>query len=133
MKEVFADTYFYLALLSREATARQKAQDVAAGVRAPTVTTAFVLVEVANALAAEPHRQAYVALARRLAASAHVNVLPASQELLDRGQALYASRLDKSWSLTDCTSFIVMQDRGISDALTGDHHFEQAGFTALLK
>jgi predicted nucleic acid-binding protein len=46
---------------------------------------------------------------------------------------LYRSRHDKEWSLTDCVSFVVMQDEGISDALTGDKHFEQAGFNALLK
>jgi len=39
----------------------------------------------------------------------------------------------KEWQLTDCISFIVMEDKEITDALTGDHHFEQAGFTALLK
>ena len=41
-------------------------------------------------------------------------------------------RLDKDWSLTDCISFIVMRRRGLTDALTSDHHFEQAGFTILL-
>jgi predicted nucleic acid-binding protein len=46
---------------------------------------------------------------------------------------LYASRFDKAWSLTDCISFVVMEQQGIREALTGDHHFEQAGFVALLK
>lgn len=41
---------------------------------------------------------------------------------------LFASRADKAWSLTDCISFRVMAERGLSDALTADHHFEQAGF-----
>jgi predicted nucleic acid-binding protein len=50
-----------------------------------------------------------------------------------RGFYLYADRRDKAWSLTDCISFVVMQERAIADALTGDHHFEQAGFRALLK
>lgn len=53
-------------------------------------------------------------------------------DLMDRGIALYADRADKHWSLTDCISFIVMEDRGIRDALTGDHHFRQAGFHSLL-
>ncbi len=51
---------------------------------------------------------------------------------MDRGVALYADRADKHWSLTDCISFIVMEDRGIRDALTGDHRFQQGGFNALL-
>ncbi len=50
-----------------------------------------------------------------------------------RGLALYRTRPDKACSLTDCISFIVMTDHGLTDALTGDHHFEQAGFRALLR
>jgi len=50
-----------------------------------------------------------------------------------RGVTLYASRPDKQWSLTDCISFEIMRERGVTEALTGDHHFEQAGFMALLK
>ena len=44
----------------------------------------------------------------------------------------YRSRRDKEWSLTDCISFVVMEDEGLREALTGDRHFEQAGFVALL-
>jgi len=46
---------------------------------------------------------------------------------------LYCRREDKNWSLTDCMSFVVMEDEDIEDVLTADHHFEQAGFVALLK
>lgn len=133
MKEVFADTYFYLALLARDAASRVRTQDVAARVHVPAVTTAFVLLEVANALASRAHRQTYVALAQRLSRSRHTTVVPASADLLERGQSLYAARPDKDWSLADCISFVVMSDRSISEALTADHHFEQAGFVALLK
>ena len=59
--------------------------------------------------------------------------MPASQGLWERGVALHAARQDKEWSLTDCLSFVVTQERGIREALTGDHHFEQAGFGVLLK
>ena len=45
----------------------------------------------------------------------------------------YAERPDQTWSLTDCASFIVMEERGITDALAHDRDFEQAGFTALLR
>ena len=51
----------------------------------------------------------------------------------DEGVRLYVARPDKDWSLTDCISFVVMRERGITEALTGDRHFEQAGFVALLK
>jgi hypothetical protein len=60
-------------------------------------------------------------------------IIPAEPQLYEEGIALYRARPDKDWSLTDCISFVVMKARGITEALTGDHHFEQAGFVALLK
>lgn len=63
----------------------------------------------------------------------NTQVVPIDQALFDAGLALYGARLDKDWSLTDCISFVVMQREGITEALTGDHHFEQTGFVALLK
>ena len=42
-------------------------------------------------------------------------------------------RLDHSWSVVDCASFVVMRTRQIQEALAFDRHFEQAGFTALLR
>jgi predicted nucleic acid-binding protein len=61
-----------------------------------------------------------------------IRVVHASRALLEEGISLYGARADKEWSLTDCISFVVMRDEGIIQALTGDHHFEQAGFKALL-
>ncbi len=55
------------------------------------------------------------------------------RRLLDRGFELFSRRADKEWSLTDCTSFVVMREEGLTDALTTDHHFEQAGFSVLLR
>jgi len=60
-------------------------------------------------------------------------IIPFSGELFRRGLGLYLRRPDKEWSLTDCISFVVMEAEEIGDALTGDKHFEQAGFNALLK
>jgi uncharacterized protein len=62
-----------------------------------------------------------------------MKIIPASQELFDRGVELFRQRADKDRALTDCISFGVMQEEGITDGLTGDRHFEQAGFRALLK
>lgn len=61
-----------------------------------------------------------------------VVVVDASRELYERGVGLYAERQDKEWSLTDCISFVVMNDQGISEALTTDRHFRQAGFRGVM-
>ena len=61
-----------------------------------------------------------------------VTIIPASHDLFREGLFLYSRRRDKDWPLTDCISFVVMEDEEIHDALTGDHHFEQAGFRILL-
>ncbi len=56
-----------------------------------------------------------------------------TQDLFNRGLRFYDARPDKQWSLTDCISMVVMQESGIKDVLTGDHHFEQAGSNLLFK
>jgi uncharacterized protein len=68
-----------------------------------------------------------------LRAQPDVEIVPSTSDLFRRGTELFAARPDKEWSLTDCISFVVMNERGINDALTNDHHFEQAGFRILLK
>jgi predicted nucleic acid-binding protein len=59
--------------------------------------------------------------------------VPASEELVAKGVQLYSQRGDKNWSLIDCISFVVMEEYGLTEALTADHHFEQAGYSALLR
>ena len=75
----------------------------------------------------------FVGLLPHLQSDADARIIPASRELFQRGFEIFANRPDKEWSLTDCTSFVVMEEHGLADALTTDHHFEQAGFNVLLK
>jgi predicted nucleic acid-binding protein len=133
MTAIFADTYYFLALMSREDAAHQRAVTLSQSLTAPIVTTAWVLTEVADALASPARRARFPILLRTLHADPKVTIIPPTQALFEQGIELYVKRPDKEWSLTDCISFVVMQDAGIYDALTGDHHFEQAGFRALLK
>lgn len=86
----------------------------------------------ADALCDPPNRRAAIHLFRGLQRQRDLTVIPASAELFQRGMDLYSSRPDQEWSLTDCISFVAMRDEVLTDALTGDHHFEQAGFVALL-
>jgi predicted nucleic acid-binding protein len=63
----------------------------------------------------------------------NVKVVSVDSALLRRAIDFYHSRKDKEWGLTDCISFIVMEDHGLTEALTTDEHFQQAGFGALLR
>ena len=62
-----------------------------------------------------------------------IHLVEASPDILKQAWDLYGKRPDKSWSLTDCTSFVIMEQMAISEALTPDRHFEQAGFVALYR
>jgi predicted nucleic acid-binding protein len=132
MNAAFADTYYYLALLSESDAAHQSALQLSRSMPGRTVTTAWVLAEVADALAAPELRSLFLSLYDRLRDNPNVKIVPATAELFEQGIELYARRPDKAWSLTDCISFVVMENYRITDALTGDHHFEQAGFRAIL-
>ena len=70
---------------------------------------------------------------RSIVKQPRIKIISADSNLFRQGVNLFEKRPDKNWSLTDCISFVVMEAEGIRDALTGDRHFEQAGFTALLK
>ena len=96
------------------------------------VTTEFVLVEIADGLAAVRFRGQAVQVIATLQASSLVEIIPASSQLFTAALELYRSRGDKDWGLTDCASFVVISERGLSEALTTDDHFRQAGLRALL-
>ena len=68
----------------------------------------------------------------RIQLDPRIEVIPHGVEVNSAALRLYADRADKEWSLTDCLSFVVMEQRGIRDALSGDAHFDQAGFRSVL-
>jgi len=133
MNRRFADTFFYLAILNPRDAAHDRAVSLSQNLRGGFVTTEFILLELADGMAYPPARETFVRFNALLAADRQVEIIPASTELLRRGRNLYIDRPDKDWSLTDCVSFVVMREHGVTEALTGDHHFEQAGFVALLR
>ena len=129
----FADTFYFLALLTREDESHAHAVAILKDLKTEIITTAWVLTEVADGLAPARNRAGFGRLLDVLQDNSWVTILPPEPDLYERGVALYLARTDKDWSLTDCISFVTMQERGITEALTGDRHFEQAGFVALLK
>ena len=132
MSRVFADTFYFLALLNRDDPAHRRALAAARSV-AQIVTTEFILLELGNACAKAADHADFLSLVEGMRASPRVHTVPLATELLDAGLALLRQRPDKDWSLTDCISFVVMERNGLHEALTGDHHFEQAGFHPLLQ
>ena len=132
MSPVFADTWYYLALLNRDDAAHEEAARWSARCARVVLLTDFVLIEVGNTFSRGRARAQFVGLVHSLRADPNTVVVPASESLVAEGFRLFAERGDKDWSLTDCISFVVMGQRGITEALTADHHFEQAGFRILL-
>ena len=133
MKSVFADTFHFLALLNSSDAAHVRAIEGSCVAGREFVTTEFVLLELADALAHPRDRVEFFVVRDAIINDASFHIVPASTELLARGIQFYRERPDKEWSLTDCISFVVMDEKGLSEALTGDRHFEQAGFKPLLK
>src|SRR5438552_6036332 len=113
MKAVFADTSFFLASLNPDDELHDQAITLSRQVAVPRVTTCFVLLEVANAMCRSSLRAQFVEFFSRLGQHPQARIIPASQELFGRGYDLYKKREDKDWSLTDCISFVVMNDDGL--------------------
>ncbi len=133
MSTRFADTSFFVAYLNPSSDEHQLARHFMAEDADPILTTEWVLAELGNFLAAKGNRRLFIPLIRAIRRERRFTILPVNSQMFERALMLYARRPDKEWSFTDCTSFTVMNENGISEALTTDHHFEQAGFGALLR
>jgi predicted nucleic acid-binding protein len=132
MSAVLADSFYFIAL-SNPSDEHHASAVAARALAARLVTTRYVLIEVADALSAPRFRAEVAGFLRRLASDPGTEIVDPDVSLYERGLDLFARRPDKAWSLADCISFAVMTERGLTEALTGDHHFEQAGFRALLR
>jgi predicted nucleic acid-binding protein len=134
--EAFLDTSFAIALSSitdqNHVRAVQLANQIETN-QTRLVTTQAILLEIGNALSKQRYRAAAIQLLESLEMDPSVEVILLTNSLYKSAFDLFKQREDKEWSLVDCISFIVMQDRGISNALTADTHFQQAGFRALLR
>lgn len=93
------------------------------------LTTSFVLDEVVTHLNSRGHHSRAAVVGDRLMADAE-SFIHVDRGLFDAGWAYFCRHADKRYSLTDCISFVVMQERGLQQALTFDQHFAQAGFEA---
>jgi len=133
VKAVLADAAYFIALLNPADNFHGRALELARRPPGPIVTTYWILAEVGDAFSQPGNREKFGRLLEIPASLPDAEVLPPSSEQFRAGAALHAIRVDKRWSLTDCISFSIMSDRGLSEALTTDYHFEQAGFRAPMR
>lgn len=135
MKEVFADPSGWLALVVKSDFLHEKAVEIYQNLlnqNSDFVTHDGILLEVGNSLSSVKARNTALKLKENIENSSRIELVTLSPELIESGWKLYAERLDKDWGIIDCVSFVVMQRHGITEALTADQHFEQAGFIKLL-
>lgn len=132
MSDCFADTSYFLALVNPDDDAHAAAVQATNRVSGSVITTTAVLNELGNHLSAPPNRPLFLETLTRLRTNPR-SIVHVEARLFEAGVALYEGRRDKHWSLTDGISFVAMREMGLSDALTTDHHFQQAGFRLLLQ
>ena len=130
---LFLDTAFIQALLNPRDDFHNQAKQLFPRIRAATEVwiTEAIFTEVGNALSAF-NRAGAVQFIQQCYRTDNIKVVSVDTELLMKALELYQSRSDKTWGVTDCISFVVMQQQNLTDAATGDRHFVQAGFHALM-
>ncbi len=131
---LFLDTAFVQALLNKNDNYHAIAKKLFPKLREAqqVQTTEAILVEIGNALCAS-QREMAVDFIEHCYTTPNIQIVRVNTILLQKGLSLYKERGDKSWGLTDCISFVVMNEEGLTDAMTTDKHFIQAGFCALMR
>jgi len=136
MRTVFADASYWIALTNKRDSYHDLAVAVSEQLRVcRMLTSEMVLVELMNALSdrGKDLREATINTIGRIGRNPNVTVFHQTHDLFARAFELYRNRLDKGYSLTDCSTMVLMADEGISEILSADRHFEQHGLTVLLK
>lgn len=136
MRSVFADTFYWIALLNPEDPDHDRVTAFDLSLERPAlVTTEEVLTEFLTYFSGRGtlFRRKAAAVAYALEDDPDVRLLPQTSESFSAGLRLYAERPDKEYSLTDCISIASMKAEGMTECATGDRHFEQEGFRALFR
>lgn len=130
---ILVDSGYLIALADQRDQLHKRAIAWSTSCTEPLLVTEYVLWETINALSNRAFRLRAHDIVQAVKTEAQFIYVPASRELHDIGIAAHREFEDKDWSLTDCISFYLMRERGSTRALAYDHHFEQAGFDALLR
>lgn len=136
MKYIFADTFYFIALINPRDNWHQRVVKVSQSIsKVQLVTSESILQEVLNFYAESGYfqRQRTVKLVKKIIDDSDILVIEQNHESFLLGLSLYENRLDKGYSLTDCISMKIMQNLEINEILTNDKHFSQEGFIILLR
>jgi predicted nucleic acid-binding protein len=134
MKQIFADTSYWIGLVNPRDQIHQKVIKITQQLfSVRLLTTEMVLGELLNSFSDSPFRRAVAGMVLKLRNDRNVRIVPQTSEQFESALRRYKQAADKSWSLTDCASFDVMEAEQIQAALTHDQHFAQAGFETLLR
>jgi uncharacterized protein len=134
MKGVFVDTAGWVACADAADTVHTRAKaarDAALEQGQPLVTTDYVVDETLTVLRLRLGLRAAESWWRQIDASSRLRWERISVERFDRARTLFFQFRDKNFSFTDCSSFVVMQELRLRQALTTDRHFEHMGFETL--
>lgn len=129
----FVDTGYWIAIAVERDMLHDRAVALSRDVGGRLITTEAIVLEVTDALAGVGTRRLVVSLVDQMRGDPDLEIIPLDEALLVKAWRLFTARMDKDWQLTDCISFVVMEERGITEALAYDQHFIQAGFRALLR
>ena len=135
MKTVFADSHYWIAVVNPNNPWKEvsRATKLALG-EVFIVTTDGVLTEFLAALRKGEHMRRQAAkMVHAILENPNVKVIPQTRDSFLKGLEFYENRSDKEYSLTDCISMNVMKTESLVEVLTNDHHFEQEGFTVLIR
>ncbi|MEP6924210.1 MAG: PIN domain-containing protein [Pyrinomonadaceae bacterium] len=132
MTKTFVDTSYIVGLVNERDENHEKANNLVEQYdKKPLLVTDAVLLEIGNSLA-KKYKQEAIQIFEEFFASPEVEIVRLDEALFNKAFELYKSYADKTWGLVDCISFVVMREQNITDALTSDKHFVQAGFRALM-
>jgi predicted nucleic acid-binding protein len=135
-KDVFVDSFAWIAAINKSDNHHEVTLRIfedLLGKQAKLFTTNYVIVETINALSKVEIRKAVVEFMDKLETSPSVEIIKINDETYNDAWRLYQQRMDKEWGITDCTSFEVMKMLNIKRAFTNDKHFEQAGYSLVVK
>ncbi len=135
VNSVFLDTSYTIALSIAKDNYHPKAIELLLELnqkQTQIITTQAVILEIGNTLSKQKYRQAAIQIIEHFEKDPNVEIVSLTTEIYRAAFELFRNRTDKEWGLVDCISFVVMTEKGITEALTADEHFNQAGFKALL-